>query len=68
MIQFNSIILLIGREDNLKGEFVTAILGGQDNNAAESNSVIESEIIQNWLMLDKDQNNMVWRLSSLCFG
>lgn len=47
MIQFNSIILLIGREDNLKGEFVTTILGGQDNNAAESNSVIESEIIQN---------------------
>lgn len=34
MIQFSKIILLIGREDNLK--FVTPVLGGQDNNAAES--------------------------------
>lgn len=67
MIQFNSIILLIGMEDNLKGEFVTAILGGQDNSAAESNSEIELEMIQNWLMFDNHQNNTVWSLSSLCF-
>ena len=40
-------ILLTGREDKPKGEFVTAISGGQDNNAVESNSVIELEMIQN---------------------
>jgi len=45
MTQLNSIILLISREDNLKGEFDTAILGGQENNAAESNSEIELERI-----------------------
>lgn len=36
MIQFSSIILLIARKDNLKGQFVPPILDGQDNNAAES--------------------------------
>lgn len=36
MIQFSSIILLIAREDNLKGQFVPPVLDGQDNNAAES--------------------------------
>lgn len=36
MIQFSKIILLIGRKDNLKPDFVTPVLGGQDNNAAES--------------------------------
>lgn len=36
MIQFRSIILLISREGNLKDEFVTPVLAGQANNAAES--------------------------------
>lgn len=36
VIQLSNIILLIVREDNLKAEFVTPVLGGQDNNAAES--------------------------------
>lgn len=36
MIQFSSIILLIARKDNLKGQFVPPVLDGQDNNAAES--------------------------------
>lgn len=61
-------ILLTDREDNPKGEFVTAVSGGQDNNAVESNSVIELEMIQNWLMFDKNQTTMVWSLPSLCFG
>lgn len=30
MIQFNNIILKTCREENLKSEFVTDILGGQD--------------------------------------
>lgn len=34
--QFSSITLVIGREGNLKDEFVTPVLAGQDNNAAES--------------------------------
>lgn len=36
MTQFSSITLVIGREGNLKGEFVTPVLAGQDSNAAES--------------------------------
>lgn len=36
MIQFSNIILLIVREDNLKAEFVTLVLEGQDNSAVES--------------------------------
>lgn len=59
MIQFNSVILLIGKEGNLRGQLVTAILGVQDNNAAESNSVFELEMIQNWLMFDKEQSSIV---------
>lgn len=30
MIQFDNIILKIGREENLKSEFVPDILGGQE--------------------------------------
>lgn len=46
MSHFTRKILMIDREDKLKGEFVTAILDDQNNNATESHTVIELEMIQ----------------------